>query len=559
MLLKAIFKPLIPCAYLIFLVFFFTSVSASENKLITDSILTKAYTATVKVYGVDTITQRQNSAQFSAVVVSPDGYLLTVAHATRPGSLYKVTFPNGKEALAKALGRIVTNPNTVQPDIAMMKLEDDGPWPYAEMGWSSTLDTGQFCFGISYPESLQLSTPFVRYGTIVHTLDEWGFLGSTCVMETGDSGGPLFDVLGRVIALHSRINQPESVSFEVPVDNYRKYWTALTQPQTYDTLPEKENDIDTDNQKELLLSRNKKLFFLLPSHSDLKSTPDCIVEIQGRLHGQNHTILGTLFEIDGFGQVIVSKSSEVDDAPRIQAEQELINLHVLGRDEANDLVALQPIGSLRQKAISFDTLSSDENVYSIGKLLYTHLSDTLTKNGVLGMANVTLSSRFSSGAFGGSLQAQNGIPTFVRVDSIGPASSAGIQVGDQVLLVNDMPVSSASNFNTEMNKYFPGNDVTFHLKRGNQTLSKTLTLIPRIHREQPHPMNRFKGGKSMRRDGFENVFIHDANIHSYECGSPVFDQNGNFLGLNIARFSHTACIALPTSVIVTFLEHIKHI
>ena len=176
---------------------------------------------------MDTITQRQNSAQFSAVVVSPDGYLLTVAHATRPGSLYKVIFPDGKEALAKALGRIVTNPNTVQPDVAMMKIEGDGPWPYAEMGWSSSLDTGQFCFGISYPESLRLSIPFLRYGTIVHTLDEWGFLGSTCIMETGDSGGPLFDALGRLVALHSRINQPESVSLEVPIDIYRKYWMVL--------------------------------------------------------------------------------------------------------------------------------------------------------------------------------------------------------------------------------------------------------------------------------------------------------------------------------------------
>jgi serine protease Do len=97
------------------------------EKMINQSIQ-KVYPACVRMYGFDTVRNVQNSAQFSGVVVSPDGSILTVAHAVFPGRIYKVTFPDGKQTVAMALGRIVTETSTSRPDVAMMKIRP-GPGP----------------------------------------------------------------------------------------------------------------------------------------------------------------------------------------------------------------------------------------------------------------------------------------------------------------------------------------------------------------------------------------------------------------------------------------------
>ena len=99
----------------------------------------KAYPASVRMWGFDVQQNQRTSAQFSGVVVSADGYILTAAHTTVPGKNYKVFFPDGKECIALALGRI-DNPKTPgMPDVAMMKITDNGVWPFAQMGYSGTL------------------------------------------------------------------------------------------------------------------------------------------------------------------------------------------------------------------------------------------------------------------------------------------------------------------------------------------------------------------------------------------------------------------------------------
>src|SRR5262249_53596347 len=43
----------------------------------------------------------------------------------------------------------------------------------------------------------------------------------------GDSGGPLFDMTGKVIGIHSRIAGPLTANIHVPVDTYRENWVRL--------------------------------------------------------------------------------------------------------------------------------------------------------------------------------------------------------------------------------------------------------------------------------------------------------------------------------------------
>src|SRR5207237_141509 len=68
-------------------------------------------------------------------------------------------------------------------------------------------------------------SPVVRVGRV---LDNSKVLVRTdCTLVGGDSGGPLFDMNGKVIGIHSRISGAITANIHVPVDTYRETWDQL--------------------------------------------------------------------------------------------------------------------------------------------------------------------------------------------------------------------------------------------------------------------------------------------------------------------------------------------
>jgi serine protease Do len=119
-------------------------------------------------------------------------------------------------------------------------------------------------------------------------------------------------------------------------------------------------------------------------------------------------------------------------------------------------------------------------------------------------------------------------------------------------------VSSAIKINAAMQQFSAGDTLQVQYRRGAADLYTNVILSNWSVRENPHPANNIPKGKSVRRDNFLRVFLHDSRIHADECGSPVVDSKGNFIGLNIARFSHTACLAIPRDTILAFLSTVEH-
>lgn len=519
-------------------------------------VLQRGKSASVRAFGWDSDRGRQNSAQFSAVSVSADGYLLTVAHAVRPGKLYKVSFPDGREGFAKSLGVIEIDENTTWPDVALMKMEGNDLWPYVEMGITSDTRQGEWCFGVSYPESLNLLQPTVRFGKIIDPLDERNYLQSTSIMETGDSGGPLFDAAGRVIALHSRIDRAEGRSFEVPVDTYRKYWSALVKDSLYRSWPSEPDEIYTS------LSGQRVDFTSFPHHpGDLvanyhpkKIDVSHVVSIASELDGNTKAILGTVIKLSNKNTVIISKSSEVGGQPSMRLDKEEHMLSVLYRDRATDLVFLSAEFSLSS---GLDYKEGSACVEQ-GKFLFSAFPNDSLKISVTGLVLDSLPLRFSAGGIDFRLQEIGGLPTILDLDPSGAGSKAGLMKEDQIILINEIDVSSAAKINAQLVKFYPGDTLAIQFIRQADTLSTSLTLGRRVVREQNHAMNHFKGGKSLRRAGFSNVFVHDSRLYAYECGGPVYDSSGNFQGINIARFSHTAVLALNRCAIAAAVKRFEH-
>jgi serine protease Do len=534
---------------------------AKRIEAVTSAVIKKAYPACVRLWGFDTVKKVQNSAQFTGVVVTPEGHILTAAHAIMPGKIYLVNFPDGKTALAEGMGRMASE-NQGRPDVAMVKIVTKGAWPFAEMGWSSSAKLNSMCVSIAYPTTLSQKLPSVRFGRISRLTDIWGFMVSTCIMEPGDSGGPLFDELGRVIGLHSRIDVNEKINYEVPVDLYRKYWTALNVAEDYKTLPSKVDDLGSDPRQAAINSitelENLEAQF---SKSAFYFKGSCL-QIRSDLNGKSQQVYGTV--LSGriktsnpqfkSGTFLVSKSSMIGDQAVVDpGTGKHLRLTIVSRDKENDLVLLYVATKLKS-GISLTALKDTSSIKftELGKFLFSATPAQNSRTGVLGSTCFAQDKKFSSGYFGASATFINKQIVLTRIAAGSPAETAGLMLQDNVTGINGVPISLPPEYGKEIMKYEPGDTISIQGVRSgiSYSLPVKLTSMPATGN---HPADHFTGGKSSRRDGFKAVFTHDALIKPEECGGPVFDLTGKFYGVNIARFSRTSCLTIPTHVIYQFV------
>ncbi|PWK77108.1 serine protease Do [Mucilaginibacter oryzae] len=527
------------------------------------SAIKKCYGASVLMWEIDGETGQRMSAQFSGVVVSRSGQIFSAAHVVHPGKSYQVMFADGRKCVARGLGRIAIAPTHMIPDAAVLKITDKGSWPFVQLGWSSSVWVNEPCVSIAYPESQEQRKPYIRFGRISVLKNEHGFMESTCLMEPGDSGGPLFDLAGRLIGLHSGIRQEEDINYEIPVDTYRKYLTALNREEDYASMPK---DTDTVGPDPAPLSRKN-----MPEAIDLnrefkavgKEASGSCVTITSNAGGQVQHVLGTIVTPDpeqlktSFNgkSMVVSKSSMVGDAPVIKLPgSEIVKSTVLARDKANDLVLLVAALNSKTRGISLKAPVADSVAFSdLGEFLISPLPDSVAAISVLGSLFFNLPKVSSYGYLGAVTDEKDGKLVFTYIQPESAAEQAGININDQLLAVDGKAVNDQLDVLKSLQKYRAGDTTTFTLISKGVKQDKAIVLKYPPQKTTGHPVERFVGGKSTRRDGFDHVFAHDARIKPNECGGPVFNAAGDFIGINIARLSRTGTIVMPAATVKSFV------
>lgn len=175
----------------------------------------------------------------SGVIVSEDGLVLTAAHVIgKPRQPIMFVLSDGTFVKGESLGintfadsgmaRITDAP----PKTATWPGAKDGKWPVAEMGKSADLKQYQWVVSLGHPGGpKQDRPPPVRTGRVntkTEDMTKNRLLLTDCTLVGGDSGGPLFDLAGKVIGIHSQINPflLES-NMHVPVDKFRNEWDRL--------------------------------------------------------------------------------------------------------------------------------------------------------------------------------------------------------------------------------------------------------------------------------------------------------------------------------------------
>ena len=171
-----------------------------------------------------TVNIQMGASQGSGVVVTEDGYILTAAHVIgKPNQRARIVFPDGRKFQAKTLGV-----NSGRIDSGMLKIINpkNKSFPYVQLGISETLKLGQWVMAIGHPGGIDESRGLVtRVGRIVSAREN--VIRTDCTLVGGDSGGPLFDMNGQLIGIHSRIGQRLSDNYHVPVDQYSDNWDKL--------------------------------------------------------------------------------------------------------------------------------------------------------------------------------------------------------------------------------------------------------------------------------------------------------------------------------------------
>lgn len=162
-------------------------------------------------------------ASGSGVIVSKDGIVLTAGHVSgKPGQECSLILPDGKKLKGKSLGRFS------EIDSGMIQITAEGKWNYCEIGKSDDLKVGQWCIAIGHPNGFQKGrTPVVRLGRILSFSRT--SITSDCTLVGGDSGGPLFDMEGKVIGIHSRIGPTITSNVHVPIKTYTDTWGSARQ------------------------------------------------------------------------------------------------------------------------------------------------------------------------------------------------------------------------------------------------------------------------------------------------------------------------------------------
>jgi serine protease Do len=91
------------------------------------------------------------------------------------------------------------------------------------MAENQSSQIGDWCFGLGHPGGFDAKRGIVvRIGRIIGKKDET--MQTDSRLLGGDSGGPLFDFQGKVIAIHSRISQKPDQNFHVPIESFQANW-----------------------------------------------------------------------------------------------------------------------------------------------------------------------------------------------------------------------------------------------------------------------------------------------------------------------------------------------
>jgi serine peptidase DegS len=160
------------------------------------------------------------TAYGSAVIIDPDGYLVTNFHVVAEAAEIRVQLADGRFASAQVIGV------DAETDLALLKV-DLGILPAIKLGNSGQLRIGDVVLAIGNPYGLSKSvTQGIVSATGRHGLEDLvtfdDFIQTDAAINAGNSGGALINVAGELVGINTAVlvqdSGTEGIGFAIPVD-----------------------------------------------------------------------------------------------------------------------------------------------------------------------------------------------------------------------------------------------------------------------------------------------------------------------------------------------------
>lgn len=167
-------------------------------------------------------TTREARSLGSGFFISSTGHIVTNNHVVEGATEIQVVLEDGRELDAELVGR------DSQTDLAVIKVIEPGTYTYVEFGTSSGMRRGDWVVALGNPFGLggtatsgivsAIGKPGDRSRSSIYT----DYLQIDAAINRGNSGGPTFDLQGRVIGVNTAILSPTGgsvgIGFAIPSD-----------------------------------------------------------------------------------------------------------------------------------------------------------------------------------------------------------------------------------------------------------------------------------------------------------------------------------------------------
>jgi serine protease DegS len=161
--------------------------------------------------------RRMESSLGSAVIMSPEGYLLTNNHVTSGADQIVVALKDGRETIARVIG---SDPET---DLAVLKI-DLKNLPAITLGSSDSIRIGDVAlaignpFGVGQTVTMGIISATGRNQLGLNTYED--FIQTDAAINPGNSGGALVDANGNLTgintAIFSKSGGSQGIGFAIP-------------------------------------------------------------------------------------------------------------------------------------------------------------------------------------------------------------------------------------------------------------------------------------------------------------------------------------------------------
>ena len=350
----------------------------------------------------------------SGFIMDASGLVLTNHHVIDGAESIRARFTDGKTVEMTLVG------SDERTDVAILQLPKGQDWPYVALEQGDALEVGDWVIAVGNP--LGLGTT-VTAGIISgkgrdlrngNAYDQ--FLQTDAAINQGNSGGPLFNLEGRVVGMNTAIIQgANTVGFAIPVNIIQRVFSDL--------------------QNKGYVSRGFIGVSAQPMDADL-------AQALGSKTNEG-ALISKVYEgapADGAGLITGDIIIQIDDKP-IQNPTDLVR--AVGDHHPGDKVALRYIREGKEQTVQ---LKLAELPGSQGEKRIQGPTGKQTQQGdqtlsAIGLELTPLSAQ---------LAAKAGVPHGVLIQSVSRGSKVDgrLQAGDILVEVNNRPVTKPKEVTT---------------------------------------------------------------------------------------------------------------